>query len=216
MASYTKNSAVPLLTGSILPYLTPFFSLNMSILPFSGSKRSVPPLFPQQPWCLSDIHFAILLSQRTSAQEVGASPAGAHSFACLSFNWIVSQDIPSRFVLSQKNGDLLRIADSRNFLLAWNYFWTWVEKGILSKGFHNWTGLWGPHLDTLKKQNICIHLLGRTFPLNWLNYTKLTLNLSRWSKLVWLVWITWHSSLWPLLLMKLRSNVCNLECDLLC
>ena len=88
----------------------------MSILTLSGSKRSVPLLFPQQLWCLSDICFAIFLTHLASAQEVRVSPTGAHNFTSLSFNWIVSQEAPSRLALSQKKGGLLWNTASQNFL----------------------------------------------------------------------------------------------------
>lgn len=78
----------------------------MSILTLSGSERNVLPLFPQHLWYLSDICFAIFLTQlpSLSAQKVGS---GAHGCTSLSFNWIVSQEAPSKSKLSQKCETLL-------------------------------------------------------------------------------------------------------------
>lgn len=86
----------------LYPGLLSFPGIFMSILTLFGSKRNVPLLFPQHLWCLSDICFAVFLTQLTSAQE-GARPNGAQSFTSLSFNWIISQEAPSKLALSQKS-----------------------------------------------------------------------------------------------------------------
>lgn len=96
-----------------------------------------------------------------SAQEVGGSPTGAHGCASLSLNWIVSQEALSKLTVSE-----MRNIASWNFLL-----WNWAGKGMLPKGFGvygfgNGTGLSGPQLDPLKKQNVFICLLGRSLQLN--------------------------------------------------
>lgn len=59
-ASYTKNLAMPVLTGSLLPYPGPLSSLNVHVC-FNTFwfQEECASIFPQQLWCLSDIFFAI-------------------------------------------------------------------------------------------------------------------------------------------------------------
>lgn len=108
LASCTKNSAMPVLTGTPLPG-TPFFS--STYVHFNA--------FWFQEECASIIFSASLIFVRhmfchlsnpncpLSSQEVGGSPTGAHGCTSLSFNWIVSQEAPSKLTLSQKCGTLL-------------------------------------------------------------------------------------------------------------
>lgn len=188
LTSYTKNLVVPVLTGSLLIYagllLSPW--IFISILTLSGSKRNVPPLFLQQLWRLSGIHFAVFLTQLTSAQEVGASLTGAHSFTSLSLNCIVFQKVPSKLALSQKRRACCETLLPKTSSYCLKLLMKLSREKHTFQGIRRWDRSFRP----------TAWYPGRAMQLHWLSYKEMML----WTASTW-------SSVWPLPLMKLRSNV---------
>lgn len=113
---------------------TPFFSLNIYIhFNTFWFQEECTSIISSAALILGRHLFCCLSTQLTSAQEVGSSPTGAHSFTSLSFNWIVSQEAPSKLTLSHKCETLLPETSSYCLKLFLK----------LSRERHTFQGIWG-------------------------------------------------------------------------